>query len=129
MVASNILGLKLKHSLCTEVAASQESAQFLCGLVCEIVSIGDTGKTQNADYEIHNTVKGQLLRRRQRAGIDVTLDHLFSAPTSTSALSSSASIQLSRKIKKFSKYIREPPEGREYLLFGQLRRRRLPHLV
>lgn len=106
MIASNILGLKLKCSLCTEVAASQESAQFLCGFGSEIVSIGDTGKTHDMDF-VYTSVKGQLLGKRPRqqgrkAGIDVTLEHLPSVPTSTSALSSFTNTQLLQKRKKKS---------------------------
>lgn len=104
MVASNILGLKLKHSLCSEVAASQESAQFLSEFGCEIFSAGNTGKIHDMDF-VCTSVKGQLLGRRPRqqgrkAGIDVTLDHMPSVPTSTSALSSFASTQLLQKRKK-----------------------------
>lgn len=104
MVASNILGLKLKPSLCTEVAASQESAQFLCGFGSEIVSVGDTGKMRDMDF-VCTSVRGQLLGKRPRqqgrkSGIDVTLEHLPSVPTSTSALSSFISTQLLQKRKK-----------------------------
>lgn len=65
MVASNILGLKLKINLCTEVAAPREPAQFLCGFVCEIVPVGDMGKIHITGFVL-TSVKGQLLGRRPR---------------------------------------------------------------